>query len=72
MGVCGYEVYRNDVSVFRTEVRRIYGSDLKGVELEYTDTPNTIGMKELTYEVRAFDFAGNFSKPGKCVTVKIK
>ncbi len=66
IGVCGYILYRNGIPVFRTEVQRSYGGSGEGPVTTYMDVlSKKPGSSGITYEARAFDFAGNISIPGR-------
>ena len=71
IGVCGYYVYRNGERIYKNQVPKKYRIRKNDVDLtSLTDvclSPNT----SYNYEVRAYDFAGNMSKPSKLLTVHI-
>lgn len=67
-GIYGYEVYRNKVKIFSTNVQRIYGGKKADLSMNFVDTPILKNRKQkFTYEVRAIDFAGNVSIPSKAI-----
>jgi hypothetical protein len=69
-GICGYLLYRDKKLIFSTQVQRKYGGDPRGVIMSYTDTVfSHLTWRYPSYEVRAFDFAGNLSEPVKAVYV---
>ncbi len=65
----GYEVYRNKKLIFTTNVQRIFTGkkgEKEELVMSYIDKVTLEDkLKELNYEVRAIDFAGNISKPKK-------
>lgn len=69
IGIYGYEVYRDKKLIFTTNVDRIFKGKKgkkEGLVMSYIDkVPLKDKFKELSYEVRAIDFAGNISKPKK-------
>ena len=65
-GVYGYEVYRNNVMIFGTNVQRIYGGKKADLSMSFVDTPKLKQKQQkFTYEVKAIDFAGNVSNSSK-------
>ncbi|WPC44010.1 DUF4434 domain-containing protein [Clostridium sp. JS66] len=74
IGIYGYKVYRNKKLIFTTNVERIFkGKEGKreGLVMGYIDKVSLEDkLKEINYEVRAIDFAGNISKPKKAKVSK--
>ena len=69
IGVCGYYAYRNGEMIFRNQVPKNSGArNNKLLLTSLTDIylrPDT----SYTYQVKAYDFAGNFSAPTPAITV---
>jgi hypothetical protein len=68
-GVCGYYIIRNGRKVANVQVPRAYGDEAK--PKASTNAVDKVGYENrtYTYEIQAYDFAGNLSEKSAPVTV---
>lgn len=69
-GIYGYNLYRDGRIIYSTNVQRVYGGVKKGILMKFIDKCFLKGkITNITYAVRAVDFAGNLSTAAQ-VTIR--
>ncbi|MDR3625421.1 MAG: DUF4434 domain-containing protein, partial [Ignavibacteriaceae bacterium] len=61
IGICGYYIYRNGQQICREEVPVLNGAASTPLATNITDVASSSNT-DYTYEVKAYDFAGNISE----------